>query len=157
MVYPGVTMAAETPPRNAPENPEERFRRVGEKASEVKRVAYESYSKAADVVRQRALELDDAIHRRGTAEAVERRREALGTAVRVKELAQHEHEAADRNWSEWLDEHRARQEDERLERQATIARSAMWAAWAAALAAFMSLLVAVWQVFGAAVRAALHR
>lgn len=145
-------------PQGAAEDSEARFRRAGEKASEVKRVAYESYSRAADVVRQRAAELDDALHKHHTStQVVERAREALAVAIHVKDLAEHEHVAADQNWREWLDEHRARQEDERLHRQEGIAHSAKQAAWASALATALAGLVTFWQVFGSAIRAAVHR
>lgn len=136
----------------------ETFRVAGESAAEARAAAYETYSRAASLVRKRAVELDEVLHRHDTAQAVEHRREALAAAVQIKELAQHEHEAADQNWREWLEEYRARQEDDRLTRQEGIARSAKRAAWASAIAALMSFIVAFWQLFGPSIRSVvLHR
>jgi hypothetical protein len=137
---------------NAPDDGD-RFQRVGESASQVRRAAYESYSRAADLVRERIKAVGEAHPPLETP----LREQGLALALRMKELTERELDHADQNWREWVEEARARQDEARLQRQEKATTSATWAAWAAAFAAFMSAVVAAWQVFGPFVSAWMAR
>jgi len=62
---------------------------------------------------------------------------ALEVAERMKTLTEHELEHAERNWAEWLEETRSREQNKRLERQEKTTRTATVAAWGSAVAALV--------------------
>jgi hypothetical protein len=124
------------------------FERIGKEAQQARQAAYKSYSDAAGVVRERLMEFAEVVRTNKSPEVRERHQQALAAAESLKQLTERELEHADENWREWVEEARARREDERLTRQEKATNSTTWAAWAAALAAFMSVVVTAWQVFG---------
>lgn len=124
----------------------DRFRAAGERASQIRREAFRSYSEAAGLVRDRLAEVEGAIRSGAPAPVLDLLRASLSVAVQMKELTERELDNADQNWSEWLGEARARQDEERIQRQERTTTSATRAAWAAAVAAFFSAIAAFWQI-----------
>lgn len=123
---------------------DERFRAAGVRLSQTRQAAHESYSKAADLVRERLVEVQKVLGHPPRREAAEA---ALRVAQELRALTERELDEANATWTEWLGEAHAREEDARLRRQEKATTSATWAAWGSAVAALAALAMSIWNLW----------
>lgn len=135
--------------RMATRDEEEKFRAQGVRVSETRQDAYKSYSKAADLVREKLLALQSLIDKKVPASGGQRVNAdaELSVALEMKKLTERDLDDANATWNEWRTEARAREDDERLRRQEGATSSATWAAWGSAVAALATLAMSAWNVW----------